>query len=106
MARFQASCQTCGEVAVTARQVEVAVHDQAWSGFYEFNCPHCLAPVRRAAPQRTLKLLALSGATLRPHMPALTLDDLLDFHELLASEDRLACLVETFSARGPNLPGR
>ncbi len=88
-----------------AREVAVAVGDEDLPGFYEFSCPHCLAQVRLAAPARVLELLALSGAALRPRAPApsasaLTPDDLLEFHELLASEDWWPRLVETFSAPG------
>jgi hypothetical protein len=110
VARFKASCHGCGSVTVEAREVQVVVDGAAWSGFYEFGCPVCLKPVRVSASARTLNLLALSGAALQPRpatasAPALTLDDLLDFHELLASDRWFAPLLSEVQCPGTMFPG-
>jgi hypothetical protein len=71
------------------------------SGTYLFRCADCEQVIVRRASPENLALLARAGATTGPPRPPaaragagpFTRDDLLDFHMLLASGDRLIPLV-------------
>jgi hypothetical protein len=67
-------------------------------GSYAFQCPSCSDPVVKPADQRVLELLVASGISLTEwDLPEeatevhrgdpFTLDDVLDFHELLMADD-------------------
>lgn len=93
MAKIEVNCPTCG--AVLCRGSDFSL--RTWEGtgtYYIFTCPMCGEVVQRLADARTVEILIAEGA--RPPMrnvpaeffeahngPALTIDDLLDFHELL-----------------------
>lgn len=99
MTTIKATCPSCGEVGLTPDQVELWVSriDVAAS-FYAFTCPSCLSNVRKPADERVVRLLVSGGVALlelevptpgpRPRFehPALTHDDLLDFHTLLQGD--------------------
>ena len=71
------------------------------SGTYLFRCAGCEPVIVRRASPKNLALLARAGATngpprtpaARPGAGPFTRDDLLDFHMLLASGDRLIPLI-------------
>ena len=106
MTTIKATCPTCGEVGLTPDEVELWIDraDQEGS-FYAFNCPACLQVVRKPADPRVIRLLSGGGVVAREvevplgprfDWPALTPDDLLDFHQLLGGDDwfdDLAALV-------------
>ena len=105
MTTIKATCPDCGEVSLTPD--EMALHvDSSGAGrsSYEFSCPACGDAIRKPADDRIVRLLMSGGvpvveeastpslADRRFPGPALTHDDLLDFHTLLESDawfDRL-----------------
>lgn len=94
MATIRASCPDCGDVELTSRDMTVRICAEDNSGSYAFRCPACRMAVTKAAEQRIVDLLVSSGVTAQVwHLPAelheirlgpaLTHDDILEFHELL-----------------------
>lgn len=122
MTRIRATCPSCGEVELTPVEIELRivgtstqdVHD---GSAYAFDCPTCCDEISKPADARIVALLAGGGvpttflddpviarqlAEARARLshpegifagPPLTLDDLLDFHELLQTEDWFDSLV-------------
>lgn len=107
MTTIRATCPSCGEVDLTPEQIVLTVirADEIPVGpdsHYAFTCPSCTERVEKPADERIAHLLTTGGVsvsvvdgpgtTLAPHPesppagPALTYDDLLDLHELLADE--------------------
>jgi hypothetical protein len=94
---IRATCPTCGEVELTPDDIELRVCTHAPASYYEFACPLCADQVRKPADDRIVQLLISGGVSatvwelpdeLRDQSgPALTLDDLLDFHLLLQEPD-------------------
>lgn len=98
MATIRATCGVCGDVELTTADVTLRVCADNGTGTYSFRCPCCTMAVVKPADTRTVDLLAVSGVPIltwrlpaelfEPHAgPAVTHDDLLDFHQLLLSED-------------------
>jgi hypothetical protein len=98
MTTIRAQCPSCGDVRLTAQDLTVRVCSDDDRGSYHFRCPGCDAPVAKPASDHIVELLVSSGVPLemwrRPaelleaHTgPALTPDDLLDFHVLLQRPD-------------------
>jgi hypothetical protein len=98
MTMIRAQCPTCGDVRLTASDLTVRVCIDDDTGSYWFRCPECDAPVAKPASSHIVELLVSSGVPLemwrrpaelreRRGGPALTLDDLLDFHVLLQRDD-------------------
>ena len=96
--RIRASCEECGDVELRVDDVLVRVCIDDDAGTYVFRCPRCTLSVVKDAEPRVVELLVASGvevaywalpAELREPRsgPAFTHDDLLDFHELLDSDD-------------------
>ena len=98
MTTIKASCPTCGEVALTPDDIELRVDEADTAGsFYGFDCPSCASQVRKPADERVVRLLVSGGVPPLPveHQPArtrlserfdhpaITHDDLLDFHQAL-----------------------
>ncbi|MCU0271384.1 MAG: hypothetical protein MUF83_22460 [Acidimicrobiales bacterium] len=107
MATIRASCYDCGDVELTTSDVQVRVCTIDNQGTYSFRCPHCEMTVVKPAEPRTVDLLVASGVAYSTWSPPLELseprgfgapithDELLEFHELLHDDDRLAeALVE------------
>ena len=98
VATIRASCPTCGDVELTSRDVSVQVCATNNQGSYAFRCPACRLAVSKLAEQRIVDLLVSSGVRLsvwslpteladRPSGPAISYDDLLEFHYLLQQDD-------------------
>jgi predicted RNA-binding Zn-ribbon protein involved in translation (DUF1610 family) len=106
MTTIKATCPSCGEVGLTPDDIELRVDDSGLDeSFYAFDCPACYENVRKPADERVVQLL-LSGGVEKQAMPpapqkpeprfpwpALTHDDLLDFHYLLEESDWFALLL-------------
>lgn len=100
MTTIKATCPSCGEVTLTPADIDLRVdpHEGA-AASYGFCCPTCGDEVRKAADDRIVRLLVSGGVEARapeesaPTLadrgtgPALTSDDLLDFHRLLQHAD-------------------
>jgi hypothetical protein len=104
MATIRASCPTCGDVELTAKNVKVHICTTNNAGSYSFVCPDCQLAVSKPAEPRIVDLLVSSGVRLEVwHLPAeleeakqglpITYDDLLEFHYDLEHEDWLARLI-------------
>lgn len=102
MATIRASCPDCGDVEFTTADVTVRVSAEDGSGTYAFRCPGCRVKVIKSAEPRTIDLLLASGVDkedgpviAESAMPSghqsdadpVTHDDLLDFHDLLETDD-------------------
>ena len=99
MTTIRATCPTCGEVGLTPEEIELRVDDNDSSAsYYAFACPSCFGNVRKPADERVVRLLVSGGVEVldmvptgpaprrlseRFDGPAITHDDLLDFHALL-----------------------
>jgi len=107
MTTIRANCPTCGDVQLTADDLTVRVCANDERGSYCFRCPDCRQAVAKEASRRIVDLLVSSGVRMQVWRlpaelsearigPALTPDDLLDFHILLGSAkwfDQLAAQV-------------
>jgi hypothetical protein len=82
-----------------ANVVLLSVEAGAEEGFYSFVCPSCEDLVEKPADKKIVSLLRSVGVDVadraadtstdpeRPGGPAFTLDDVIDFHFLLARDD-------------------
>ncbi len=104
MTRIRATCPMCGEVDLRPDDIELeivrdVIEDVAEGSCYRFDCPTCTERVTKPADERIARLLTTGGVSVRVagqatephpeapgHGPALTLDDLISFHQLLESE--------------------
>lgn len=112
MTTIRATCPGCGDVKLTVTDVTVRVCADDNQGSYCFRCPTCGSGVAKDADPRIVDLLVSSGVRMNVwHLPAelcesklgpaLTPDDLLDFHLLLQSSgwfDQLADMVSDTEA--------
>ena len=103
MTTIRATCPTCGEVGLTPDEIELRVDGaDATSSFYAFACPSCFGTVRKPADERVVRLLISGGVEVlemaatgpaprrlseRYDGPAISHDDLLDFHALLSGDN-------------------
>ena len=98
MATIKAECQSCGAVRLRVSDLTVRVCVDDDRGAYRFRCPHCASAVVHDATPAICALLVSVGVTeevwslpaelLEDHDgPALTPDDLLDFHLFLERDD-------------------
>jgi hypothetical protein len=98
MAMIRATCSDCGDVELTTSDVSVRVCTHDDSGTYNFRCPSCHMTVVKPAEARVVELLVASGVTLitwdlpaelseARTGPAISHDDLLDFHALLDNDE-------------------
>lgn len=112
MTRIRATCPTCGEVDLRPADVSLQIvrlqqdeeHEVREGSTYRFDCPTCEEQVTKPADARIARLLTTGGVDVavvdvetldrrEPHPeappagPAFTLDDLIDFHFLLADHD-------------------
>lgn len=107
MATIRASCDHCGDIELTTADVAVQVCVDDNQGSYSFQCPECAAIVVKPAEPRTVDLLVASGVSCatwsvpaellepRGHGASISHDDLLDFHQLLSDDARLAEAMES-----------
>lgn len=98
MTTIRATCPTCGEVGLTPEDIDLRVDEHGIESFYAFDCPACYSNVRKPADERVVALLLSGGVEKRtpeptprapePRFPwpALSYDDLLDFHALLETD--------------------
>lgn len=111
MATIRASCEECGDVELTTADVAVRVCADDNQGSYSFQCPTCGVIVVKPAEPRTVDLLVASGVEYAMwNLPAELLeprgsgsvidhDELLDFHQFLDDDDRVAeALLELLSS--------
>ena len=111
--RIRASCPSCGEVDL--RPADVTLHvirrddgDVGPGSSYRFACPDCTELVTKPADERIAQLLTTGGVEIEnegqrremllhpefpPEGPELTVDDLIDFHQLLERDDWFDLLV-------------
>jgi hypothetical protein len=106
MAVIRATCHECGDVEMTTADVWVRICDDDNSGTYSFTCPCCTNVVNKPAEPHVVDLLIASGVTWSTwRMPLevrerstqgapISHDDLLDFHDLLESDDWFAKLAD------------
>lgn len=103
MARVRASCQRCGDVELTSREVQVDVCSTTSASSYSFQCPKCGIRVSRVTTDKVVGVLTGAGVQVRhwtlpqpesPVGPPITHDDLLAFHYLLADDDGIAQILE------------
>ena len=101
---IRASCPTCGDVELTTRDVRVLLCSTTYESSYAFQCPACRVAVAKPAEARVVDVLLASGISLTVwHMPAeldehrsgpaITYDDLLEFHFQLKSGADLETLL-------------
>ena len=92
------TCSECGDVELAAEDVLLRICSHAPASTYRFTCPVCARGVDKPADERVVQLLTSVGVpvaywsfpaelTESREGPALTSDDLLDFHQLLESPD-------------------
>ena len=103
MPAIQTFCPQCAAPLILepAELLVLTDTNPSASGTYLFRCAGCEQVIVRRASPKNLALLARAGATTGPPRPPaarpdagpFTRDDLLDFHMLLASGDRLIPLV-------------
>lgn len=101
MTTIKASCPACGDVELTADDVELRVCSHQPLSSYQFTCPKCGDEVVKPADEQVVALLMSGGVkaimwevpaeALEPKSGApLTYDDLLDFVMELGIDDLLA----------------
>jgi predicted RNA-binding Zn-ribbon protein involved in translation (DUF1610 family) len=107
MTVIRARCPRCGEVDLVPEDVALTVARGGAGSSYAFECPECGDLVRKPADRRTVAILMSAGIepgepvdvapalrdrdAIEPlgeaaYAPALTLDDLIDFHFLLLDD--------------------
>jgi hypothetical protein len=98
MTTIKATCPGCGEVDLTADDILLRIGASRTVNTYGFTCPACGDFVQKPADDRIVRLLLSGGVVPVPvHVPAEALeihygppishDDILNFHEMLDSED-------------------
>lgn len=92
---------------MSATAVSLAVREETGEGNYRFVCPQCEQVVVKPADRKIVTLLLSAGVDVeqaqpdpdhleaRPDGPPLTLDDLIDLHFLLGSDDWVDRLLAT-----------
>jgi len=104
MTTIKATCPDCGEVDLTAEDVLLRIGATRSVNSYGFTCPDCAEFVEKPADERVVRLLLSGGVVPVPvHVPAEALEihvgppinhnDILEFHELLESNDWFHLLV-------------
>lgn len=98
-------CPQCSqEIALRPDCIAFLPHGRSAEGRYGFVCPHCEAVVLKPANHVVQRMLSLAGACMAgpPEptaraaacgAPRFTADDLIDFHEMLASDSWLDRLL-------------
>lgn len=96
MTTIKATCPTCGEVDLTADDIELRLSNAEDASRYGFECPVCVDFIWKPADERIVELLISGGVRanvieerFRSDLPPLTYDDLLDFHFALQNDSVL-----------------
>jgi hypothetical protein len=109
MTTIKATCPDCGEVDLTADDILLRIGAVQNSNTYGFSCPSCTCFIEKPADERVVRLL-LSGGVMPVlvHVPAEALethvgppinhDDLLEFHELMQSQNWYEALTGELSS--------
>lgn len=98
MTTIKATCPECAEVELTADDILLRIGPNQAVNTYGFTCPACGDFVEKPADERVVRLLLSGGVVPVPlHVPAealeprfgppITYDDIIDFHEMLKSDD-------------------
>lgn len=104
MTRIRATCPICGEVDLRPDDIELEIIRDVLDGVaegscYRFSCPTCEETVTKPADERIARLLTTGGVAVRdlpvrephpeepPSGPRFTLDDLINLHQLLETDD-------------------
>lgn len=101
MRQFRVHCPSCGNVLVTAHDITVS------GSTCSFECPSCGDPIRQSATPRETELLLAQGAAVAaevPEPPALTMDDLITFHQLLQDENWMQHLLDARTSAAGGIP--
>ena len=104
MTTIKATCPGCGEVDLTAEDILLRIGATSSVNSYGFTCPECADFVEKPADERVVRLLLSGGVVPVPvHVPAealeihtgpaITHNDLLEFHERLQASDWFEELV-------------
>jgi predicted RNA-binding Zn-ribbon protein involved in translation (DUF1610 family) len=108
MTTIKATCPDCGEIDLTPDDILLRIGSAEDSNTYAFSCPSCGFFVEKPADERVIRLLLSGGVmptlvhvpaeALEPHYgPRINHDDLLEFHELLQTDDWFQQLQGTTS---------
>jgi predicted RNA-binding Zn-ribbon protein involved in translation (DUF1610 family) len=99
MTSIRTNCPRCGEVEMRADVILLTVEPSSGEGTYSFVCPSCEDLVEKPADQKIVSLLKSVGVDVaesaapsgdleaRPEGPPFTLDDVIDLHFLLSTDD-------------------
>lgn len=101
---IKAVCHECGEVHLTADEIELRIRGTSQGDTYRFSCPVCGGIVEKPADDQAVRLLLSGGVkptfiksseeALEEHQgPVISHDDLLAFHEMLEGQDWFAELT-------------
>jgi predicted RNA-binding Zn-ribbon protein involved in translation (DUF1610 family) len=105
MTSIRTNCPRCGEVEMRADVILLTVEPHSGEGTYSFVCPSCEDLVEKPADRKIVSLLKSVGVDVaehenpvleveaRPEGPAITLDDVIDFHFLLGRDDWFEALM-------------
>lgn len=106
MALIRATCSDCGDVELRSRDLKVRLCRDSESSTYLFRCPVCRMIEVRPAESHVVDVLLAAGVPCTEwRLPAelheprtgepISHDDVLDFHELLATPDWFVTLDAT-----------
>jgi hypothetical protein len=101
VATIRATCPTCGDVELSSEQMQVLICSADQGASYAFRCPMCRLMVNKPTDERVVDVLVSSGVMLRTwdmpaeiqerhDGPAISWDDILEFHFLLNDEGWLS----------------
>jgi hypothetical protein len=107
--KFRMRCQDCGEMELAPEAIDLQWCSHAPASYYRYSCPSCGHTATRPVDGETAQVLIGAGVrpkywhlpaeAMEPHPgPAITLDDVLDFHLLLESEDWFDALKQQSAA--------
>lgn len=109
MTTIRANCPHCGDVQLRVSDLKVRVADISEHGSYTFICPSCERAVAKDASKRIIDVLMSTGVDVQVvkaplelseiHSgPAISADDILDFHILLQNENWIDQLNTDFKS--------
>lgn len=98
MALIRATCSECGDVELRSRDLHVRICLDTGDSTYRFRCPICRMVEVKPADDPVVDVLVAAGVGCtewnmprelneRPQGDPISHDDVLDFHELLGSDD-------------------